>query len=72
MNPTEEAQYEMLSKVFDLVFCGPGHVALEDFSDDAAEIFDQNGPFEAAVFHEYYWNDVSMGTPEFRIKILQN
>ena len=28
MNPTEEAQYEMLSRVFELVFYGPGHVAL--------------------------------------------
>jgi len=61
MNPTEEAQYEMLSRVFELVFYGPGHVALWDLKDDAKEIFDQKGSFEAAFFHEYYWDYVTMG-----------
>ena len=58
LNSTDEAFYEAISNVFDIVFYGHGYVPLQELLTDPLKIYEKYGPFDACFVHQYVMHNL--------------
>lgn len=57
VNATEEEFFEALESCAQVTFYGPGYLPSDDLRDDIRRVYDELGPFDAVLLHQYHYLD---------------